>query len=384
MEKKTIKEVYLIELLILFVIGILYFIKVQTTKIFIAILGFVIVLFVTFLNYKKKKDNKFNRDSAFRIVVAVLLFYFIIISMLGLILGFQKTLFSLNVSVWFQGLIPALILTILSEYTRYVLIRNNFTDKVAIANITLLMMLFNIIINANIYNLADNYTIFIFICTIVIPAVAQELLCSYMIYNYGLLPSITFKLVINLYGYVVPIFTHLGNYLYGTFEILIPFTIYMILSHYLKTNTDIKNRKKRYKKTAIGIISIPIIVLLLILIVLISGLFKHKMIAIASNSMMPTYERGDAIIYKKLTKDDIKSLKIGDILVFKRDNKVITHRIVKIKEENSKLYFYTKGDSNLTNDPDAVKEDDILGIVEKIIKYIGYPTVRLNALFGGE
>ena len=380
MEKETVKVVYKIELLILFVIAILYFIKTQTTKIICAICGLSIVYFVIMLNYEKKKDNKFQRDSAFRIVVSVLLFYFIVISMLGLILGFTRTLFSPQISYWTQGFIQALIVTVLMEYIRYTLIRNNFTNKISICIITLLMIFLNIIINSNIYNLTENYRIFVFICTIVFPAIAQELLGSYMVYNYGLLPAITYKLVINLYIYVLPIFTHLGDYLYGTFEILIPFTIYMILSKYLKNNIDIKQRRKRTNKISLEIITIPILICLIILIVLISGIFKYQIIAIASDSMIPTYERGDVIIFEKIKQEELNSIEVGDILVFKKDDIIITHRVVKIKEENSKIYFYTKGDNNLTNDVDPVKGEEVIGVGKKLIKYIGFPTVTLNEI----
>ena len=106
-------------------------------------------------------------------------------------------------------------------------------------------------------------------------------------------------------------------------------------------------------------------------------IFRHKMIAIASNSMKPTFYRGDAIIYEKVS---AKEINIGDVLVFNRDGKIITHRVVKIYKNNKKIAFVTKGDSNNSEDSGLVDSKDVLGRGEKIIKYIGYPTVLASEI----
>ena len=114
---------------------------------------------------------------------------------------------------------------------------------------------------------------------------------------------------------------------------------------------------------------------------LVSGIFKYKMIAIASNSMKPVYSRGDAVIYEKI---DIKELEVGDVLAFQKDSIVVTHRITKIWRQNDKYYFTTKGDNNNTEDVFAPKEENVLGRVNIVFKYIGYPTVLINEFFRKE
>lgn len=374
---KTIKKIYIIELLILLLVVLIFIINNEQNKSIFTIISFGIMLFATLVIYGRRKDNNFLKDSAFRLVIAILLAYFIIISMLGLVIGFTKTLFSLNINLWFDGLLPTLAITIVTEYLRYTLIINNYTNKKAIYLITVLMILFNIAINSNIFTLTDAHKIFIFICTVVFPAIAQELLGSYIVYNYGFLPAITFKLIINLYIYVMPIITNLGNYLHSAFGVLIPFTIYIILSRNIKNNIDIKKNKKNVNKISRDFITIPIMLMLIIIIILVSGIAKYQMIAVASDSMTPVFSRGDAVILKKIDAEDVK---IGDVLVFKKDDLVITHRVTKIKEENSKLYFYTKGDANISIDAETVKESNVIGVVKCVAKYIGYPTVWLNDL----
>lgn len=280
-----------------------------------------------------------------------------------------------------QGLIPILIITVILERLKFILIKNNSEEKKNIYIITALMIFINIAVFSNIYNIDDTYKLFIFICVTLLPIIAQELLTSFIIYNYGLLPALTYKLVMNLYVYILPITTNLGDYLYSAVNIIMPFTIYYVLFKYLKTNEEIRKQKKKISKVNFNFVTIPIIILLIIIIILVSGIFSYQMVAIASNSMVPTFERGDAIILEKIDKHDIEE---GDVIVFKKNGVLVAHRVVKTKESSSKKYFYTKGDANYSIDAGYRDEDDVVGVVRRVVKYIGYPTVWINELFGGE
>lgn len=378
---KKIKSIYKIELLILLSIVILFFIDIKYQTL-MSIIIFGIILFGTLLIYDKKKDNNFLKWSATKIVVAVLIFYYIVISILGIYLGFSRTLFSFNISRLFRGAIPVLIITLITEYLRFILIKNNFIEKKSNYIITILMILLNITINSNINILTDGYKIFIYICTIVVPIIAQELLCTYMVSNYGFLPTIVYRLSMNLYLYLVPISTDLGDYLYGVANIIIPFTIYTSLKRFLSVEqyTEKNKRKIEIKEATTSFFTMSISIFLVTIIILVSGISKYHMIAIASNSMNPIYYRGDAVIYEKV---EISTIDVGDIIVFERSNRLITHRVVKIQEDSSKLYFYTKGDANNTNDEEPVQQEKVKGIVKSIVKYIGYPTIKINEMMGG-
>ncbi len=376
--KQEIKSIYKFESIILLLSVLLFFIQNNIIKYLLSITGLGIVLFIAGLVYKKKRDTNFFRGSATRILLAVIIFYFIIIFLLGLILGFGKTIFSLNPYIWLEGLIPTLIITIISERLRYLIIKNNPTEKKAIYILTLLMAIFNILLISNIFTLNNNYDIFVFICVTVLPIIAQELLSTYLVSNYGFRPVITYKLIMNLYIYILPIMTNLGDYLQSAVGIIMPFTIYVVLVKYLRPKEEENKWKDKLTGINISFITIPVIILLTIIIILVSGIFKFQMIAIASNSMVPIYERGDAIIFEKI---DNKYLENDDIIVFKKDNILVAHRIVKTKEVSSKLYFYTKGDANNAVDVEMVSEDEVLGVVRRVVKYIGYPTVWINELF---
>lgn len=96
------KAIYKIEIFMLFITILLILIPNSLYKNIIAIIATGILLFVTILLYGNKKDNDFYKWSAFRLMLVVILSYFILISLSGLILGFNRTLFSLNIRNWFN------------------------------------------------------------------------------------------------------------------------------------------------------------------------------------------------------------------------------------------------------------------------------------------
>ena len=76
-------------------------------------------------------------------------------------------------------------------------------------------------------------------------------------------------------------------------------------------------------------------------------------------SMFPFFKNGEIITVKKCRADE---LRIGNIVVFKVDNKWVTHRLLKIILQNNKTYFIAKGDSCKKKDP-MFTEENLIGKV---------------------
>ncbi len=110
--------------------------------------------------------------------------------------------------------------------------------------------------------------------------------------------------------------------------------------------------------------------------------------AVVSNSMVPTLNKGDLVIVKGTETGDIK---VGDIIVYHNPFQgiAVVHRVVDIKEENGVLTFYTKGDNNVTNrltDQEAgiappITEHYIMGRVVLTIPKLGWFRVILSTVF---
>ena len=107
------------------------------------------------------------------------------------------------------------------------------------------------------------------------------------------------------------------------------------------------------------IVKIIIDILLILIIVLLSGYFvlrainKIEIYNVKTGSMEDNIHVGDYILILKKT-----NYKVGDIVTYKREDYMITHRIVKIENDT----YITKGDANNTED-EAIKKDSIVGKV---------------------
>lgn len=77
-------------------------------------------------------------------------------------------------------------------------------------------------------------------------------------------------------------------------------------------------------------------------------------LGVSTLSMAPLIKPEDKIIARKRALD---TLKCGDIVVFKRDGELYTHRFLYKKIFNSKIKLITKGDNSLIIDKPTLAED---------------------------
>ncbi len=96
----------------------------------------------------------------------------------------------------------------------------------------------------------------------------------------------------------------------------------------------------------------------------IANLFGFIPMTVESDSMKPTFTKGDLIICKQV--DDINSLSENDVITFWTiiDGKRVknTHRIVSIEEsENGAKSYITRGDNNSIDDSVPVYASDVIG-----------------------
>ncbi len=92
-------------------------------------------------------------------------------------------------------------------------------------------------------------------------------------------------------------------------------------------------------------------------------------VVVLSGSMEPTYHVGSVIYYKQASFADIN---VGDAITFRAgEDGMVTHRVTQKSELSQNLT--TKGDANLSEDPNPVDYSDVMGKVWKVsIPYAGY------------
>lgn len=373
---KKSKSIYIFELILLIFIIMfkIFFVDKNSTYLLeINILFWLIFGVFVYLCYGFSRDNSFLKNSSIRIVVIIILLYFVINFLLGFVLGFTNNYIG-NVLSILKKVSLYIIMFSFMEITRYMILKKNIS-KLSIVLLTIEYIILNIIIGINGYNLSGYKQIFITVSSIILPMIANEFLYTYMTKNISFWPTLIYKILIELYIFVLPVLPTLGNYIISVLGLLVPFLTFLEIRkniHY--RDKYFEYGKKTLKKSVIGITFVFII----IIVSLTSGIFKYQLVAIVTNSMSPTYERGDAVI---INKKEVNEIKVGDVLAFNMGYGIITHRVTKINVENNVYTFTTKGDYNKLTDEYIITNENVIGTVDYILKYAGYPTVFVSELF---
>lgn len=337
----------------------------------------IIFLFVSFVAlysvFRLDIRNDFKYRQTLKTVIICLLFYFILIYVGGLFTGFAKTIYSFSFTNLIYNIIPTLIYIVLMEFIRSIYINRSNNNKIIIVLSCIVFIIYDSFSKFYLYNLSVSDDLYEYIGLVILVSIARNIFLSILCSKSNVINCIIYRIITELYIFVVPIVPNFGPYINSVLEITLPLIIGLILMSPSKRILPSPNMTKRGRISSIVVVSI-----LLLIILLNSGLIKYQMFVIGSNSMNPYIYRGDVIIARRTNSKEIKQIKKGEILVFRYDKKIVSHRVYKIITRNNKLYFRTKGDNNDQVDDNLAKESDVIGTVSFRIKYIGLPSIWLR------
>ena len=94
----------------------------------------------------------------------------------------------------------------------------------------------------------------------------------------------------------------------------------------------------------------------------------YKSFMVLSGSMEPTINIGDIVITHK----QINYFKNDTITFYGPENRVVTHRVALIKEQDGDTIIITKGDANRSIDSDTITPSKIIGKVIFIVPKLGF------------
>lgn len=327
--------------------------------------------------FKNEYVNKKYKFDILQTVIITLIMFFIIYYFLGIIIGFQDTPYSTT----FKGIVKNMwsfgVIIVFQEYIRKVLINRSGKNKMLLALITIIFVYADISKILVLSEFNTSVKVFQFIVITLNPAIAKSILLTYLTYKADVLPSLIYKMTLNTYSFIVPFIPKLNWFLIGVIDIVLPFILFITVHKnlYKKEEDSVKN-KSNYKGM---LLYTPIFTILTVLVILVSGLFRYQIIAIASDSMNPVFYKGDAVILKKIDKENKDKIKVGKVIVYNSNGTYIVHRVIEKKETMTGTYLYkTKGDNNESPDSKLVEPNQIIGEVSMFVKFIGYPTVLLQ------
>lgn len=321
--------------------------------------------------------NKFDKMQT--IIIAVIV-YLIVYFLSGLIFGYQYSPYSrvfskVMINIW--SYVPAIIC---QEYIRSVLTTYSSRKKYVLAIITVLFVAVELNYTEIDKNFTSMATAFEYVSSVLIPSVVKNSLFTYIATIAGYVPNIIYRSIIQIVFFITPIFPNLDWFGIAIFEIVTPSVIYFYMNFaQLKTEERV-SRRRINQDNPLNIL--PVYALLLMFVGFVLGLFRNTPVAIVSDSMVPTFSRGDVVVIRKLKVSEAEKLKENDVLQYELDGRNIVHRIVRIKEDDKgNRIFTTKGDNNNAPDVKPVTESQIRGVVKYVIPKIGYPSVWLNDVF---
>ena len=350
------------------------------TKIFsrYSICAFIfIVLIISYLLLGMEKEkSRYNKDIILSLLIYIAIYY-ITTYLFGLFIGFNKNVYSSNIILILKNIVPIIILIPLSELLRYI-INSKIKDNYILLGLSIFVFtLIDTTITIQASSFKNFYDTLKVIGLFILPSLSKNYLLTYLTIKVSYKPNLVYRYLMELPRYILPIVTSFGVYIESIIYISFPIIVFIIIYN------DFKKREKKniilsskFKKNTKFIYYIVTIILITI-VSLTSGYFKYQAIVIATGSMTPNINKGDMVVIEKVAPKDAKKLKEGEVLAFKRENKIVVHRIYKIYTSGNEIFFKTKGDHNNAPDGYLTEAKEILGTVKFNIRYIGYPTVAL-------
>lgn len=342
----------------------------------------LLIIAISAFIYTDNHHGRFvNYDDNKKTVIIATLLYIIIYFLSGLIFGYANTIYDHSIMGIIKNMYQYVFPIIFIEYIRSAIVNENKNNMLFLVLYTLVFILIEANFPRLIESFSDREESFQYISAFVLPTIFGNFLYTYLTLKGSYKLVLIYRLIIQITYLLVPIFPAHDWFVQGVFGILSPGVIYLSIKFQLnkKVLRDKKDIKKAKSKGYI-----PIVIIMSIFVLFMAGIFKYAPIAMLSNSMTPVYYKGDVLVYRKVTKEELKNIKKYNIIIYSKEGQYIAHRVMNIYQKNEKYYFITKGDANLQDDLDPVEEEQVIGLYKFHIKYIGYPSVWLNRFFRNE
>lgn len=379
MTKRTFKNISLLIVFIVYIVLYKLFLFQNFMKyseiINVSFLLIYVSSTIALLGIRKYKSS-YNSKNIFRVTVFYIIMFFIIMYGLGFFVGFLKNAYSLSFLTMMDNIFCPIMVIILIETFRYVVIWANKDKKIWTVLFTILITVFEIAISIRTLQVQELRLLFGQFATIILPVTIKNAVLSYLCYHIGYRVPLFYRLLVDIYVFLVPIIPDVGDYIHSLILVSLPSLIYIAAFSIIDENNQ--EEQFIFSKETFSFWDIPIGLFVAVIAALVSGFFPLYMIGVGSDSMSPSINKGDAIILKKVHDEKLKK---GDVIAYQKDKKIIVHRIVTVTEEENGITYVTKGDANNSKDPAIVKQKQVKGIVKIRIPYVAYPSIWLFEYF---
>lgn len=213
----------------------------------------------------------------------------------------------------------------------------------------------------------------------IVPILSSSFLLTYLAISAGLPSMMVYRLGVLAMTLLLPVLPKFDWYLIGISSLILAVSVYISIDRFQQGKRAEHRRHYVHTKRAFDAMYL---IVLIALAAFMSGFLQYKPVAILSNSMQPSYSRGDIVVIQAV--DDPMDIEVGDIIQYSTSDKVITHRVIDIEsasDGSGNRVFITQGDNNTSADP-PILASSVSGVVRATVPYVGYPTIWLRALAG--
>ena len=323
---------------------------------------------------RKRPVLSINKRTVLLLMLAMGAVCLVIYYMTGVHFGFYKSSTPLTMRNFFRYILPISTIIITTEFIRYVFLAQEAKFMGAVTYVA--GVLSEVLVFATLDSLTSFTRFMDLMGLYLFPAITANVLYNFLAKHYGCLPAIVYRLPMTLYTYILPAYPQTPDAFFSFAKLLLPLLMYVFISALYAKG---KRRYEKPRTKIFDIIFVGISALVMISIVLlISGQFRYRAVIIATESMTGSINVGDAVIYEVY---DNQTIREQDIVVFKKNNSLIIHRVISVDDSTGVTRYYTKGDANEDADTGYITAADIEGVYLFRLPQVGQATIMLREAF---
>ncbi len=325
---------------------------------------------------RKRSLLSIRKNQIIGLMLVIVSVYLMVYYLTGLHFGFYQRSVVFSGKTFWNLIFPLLVSIVASEIIRRVFLAQKDKWMMLISFVSFVLL--DILLQIEPDTVHTFYGFVNTVSMVLFPAVTSNVLFHYVSAKYGAVPNILYRGILYTYMYVIPVAPATPNAIVAFAKVVVPLTILVFLLVLYERKTYASSRR-RLGRIGAALYSVGVVVMAAF-IMLISCRFHYGVIVVGSPSMTGAYNKGDGVFYEEY---DGQLILKGDVILFRRDNRTIIHRVVDILNIDGELRYYTKGDANDSMDAGYVTKSQIVGIAKRRLAYIGCPTLWLREFFQG-
>lgn len=367
MEKERITQISMYSLILVAII-----VQTRIASSFFQLAMWIGIFMISFFISSTHKQYRANEDKA-KLVLISIIGYYIFYILLGLLVGFRNSPYSLKLSEIIKNILFFVGLQVLREIVRTKMLTSSKSMWIY-GLVTILFILLQLDFNMAIHSFVNLEELLQFVLVEFLPVVIEGIVLSYLSVTGGYLLNLTYTIPNALALILIPIFPDVDWFITTTSRYVLYLILFLFVSYEHLVRVKRGTKKQRRKEHPIK--TIPIIIVVLAVVGFVAGLFPYKPVAVMSNSMYPSFSKGYMCIVEQIRdKNQIEQLKVEDVIEYEYNQTFVLHRIIGIEKTKEETMFVTKGDNNPSRDLLLVSQEQVVGIVRYAIPYLGYPSV---------